>query len=196
MNRLNTVTKIIIVAITGAILIILFIIYGGTSGSNQSVELPTTASPANVPTTSTGNPTETSTPMQPSGGSPTSASPSHTYPATPATKSLPSPIISIITPVANDIWKIGMQNLISWNKVGDISGSVSLISAVTQQFVGVILPQVGPNQTSYTWDARDVLLNRTNPYKKDVLPGAYEIQLSYDGNSIQPAKSSVFTITN
>ena len=91
---------------------------------------------------------------------------------------------------------IGVKNPISWSKAGNFSGSLSLIDATTKQFVGTILPEVGPSQTSYTWNTLSVALSRTNPAGQDIVPGTYEIELAYGGNNIKPVFSSAFTITN
>ncbi len=176
--------KIVIVAVAAAILIVIFIVYG-TIGSRQNGIASGNASGSAM--LSADSPAQTPT-------SSAAASPAPIRSGT--AKTTAAPVIRFVTPVSNDIWQIGTQNLISWNTPGNFTGSISLIDAATKQFVGVILPQVGPKQTSDAWNTRDLLLGRTNPLKKDVVPGTYEIQIIYDGNNIRPAASPAFTITN
>jgi hypothetical protein len=186
MNKLSNVGKVVIVAIVAVILIVAAIVYGTGSNSGQNVAINSATS------TGTNSPASTSTtpPTTPAVKSVTQG------PAPVATVKITSPVIAFVTPVKNDIWKIAAYDDISWTKPGKISGSLSLIDGDTGQFIGVILPQVGPNQTSYTWNTRDLLLDRTSPLGKTVVPGTYKIRLSYDGNGIQPLTSPVFTITN
>jgi len=187
MDRLSNVGKIIIVGVIAAGLIVLVVIYGTSTSQPQ---------------TSTG----VSDTMATDNGVVTAASPTQTTdtvhettPTPPQKQNVPSSApkkISIITPVASDIWKIGTDNLISWNQPGDISGDIYLVDATTGVFAGVILPQVGPEQTSYTWNTRDLLVDRTSPFKKDVVPGTYVLKIAYDGNNVAIATSPSFTITN
>lgn len=188
MKSLSNVSKVIIVALVAAFLIILAIVYGGGDGSgnqNTADEVPP-ALMANAPT---------QTPSQPSSTQPSIKTTSGHIPV-PIVKSPAPPVISIITPVGNDVWQIGTQNVISWSKSGGISGSISLLNGTNQKFIGTILPEIGSNQTSYTWNTLNVSLNRSDPSGKDVVPGLYEIEITYDGNNIKPITSFPFTITN
>lgn len=194
---MGNVGKVIISAVVAVVIIVVAIVFFG--GQNQNIATTNGSNPSNAALNAT-SPTETTT-TQPS-----------TTPATNGTLKLPTaskpsgnsvapaaatpPTIHLITPVANDVWTIGTQNLISWDKAPNISGSISLTNAVTGQFVGVILPQIGPNQTSYSWNTRDIQLDRTNPLKKNVVPGTYTITISFDGNNLKPITSPSFTITN
>lgn len=188
MKGMSNLSKITILAVLVVILIVLAIVYG-RGGNNQNAANNT---PTMVATSS--SPTQTST--QPTSSSNTVVKTPTGHVNVPIVKSPPAPVISIITPVGNDVWTIGQQNVISWNQPGKISGSISLINASNQSFVGVILPEIGPNQTSYTWNTLNVSLNRTDPSGKDVTPGIYEIEITYDGNNIKPVTSFPFSIIN
>lgn len=193
MPKFNNLSKIVIAAVLVVVAIILVIIYGTTGNGHSGTALNTPGDASVTAQSPTQTPAQTSTTSgQPHGSAPTTSR----HPSVPITPTPNGPVISFITPVNNDIWKINTQNVISWNAPGNISGSISLIDAKTNQSVGVILPQVGPNQTSYAWNTRDILLDRTNPLKKDVIPGTYMIRIAYDGNNIKPAMSPTFTITN
>lgn len=106
------------------------------------------------------------------------------------------PTISVVTPAAGAAWKISTPNTISWSRAGGISGNIYLVDAQTKSFVGVILPQTGPQQTYYEWNTRDVFLDRTSPSKKTVLPGKYIVKIAFDGNNLPIIASPAVTITN
>jgi hypothetical protein len=116
--------------------------------------------------------------------------------ANPPAKGVPTPSVNFITPVANQVWKIGNQNLISWFSAPGFSGQIDLLNPTTHALVGVILNEIGPHQTSYTWNTRDLLPSRTNPLKKTVLPGTYVVELQFDGNNVPTVISAPVTITN
>lgn len=188
MKQLTNVSKIVIVAVIAAIIIILVIVYNG-NGQNPAVGANTTG-PTNAALTAT-SPTETQNPAP----NPTSSeSAGIVHPKTPVAPAVPT--IRVVTPVSGDAWTIGTQNPISWSRAGDFSGSISLLAATNKQLVGVILPETGPEQTSYTWNTTGVFLSRTDPQEKDVIPGSYIIEIIFDGNNLVPIFSPVFTITN
>ncbi len=103
--------------------------------------------------------------------------------------------IRLLTPIAGETWAFAQQNTISWDRAANVSGQIELLNASTRALVGVILPQTGPSQTSYTWNTRDLLLSRTNPLKKTVSPGTYLIRIAFDGNNLSPVTSGVVTIS-
>jgi hypothetical protein len=178
MGTLSNLGKVVVVGVIAAILIVFVIVYNGTSGSNQNTALDNSglvvaANTSGTITTSQNNINRNEAAISPA-----------------------PPNIKLITPVAGDVWKIGTQNPISWNTPGEISGDIYLVDAKTNAFVGVILPEVGPNQTAYSWNTRDVLLDRTDPLKKDVIPGTYIIKIVFDRNNIPVITSPKFTITN
>jgi hypothetical protein len=176
---ISNVSKVIIVAVIAAVLIILVIVYGTQNG---------------VPTTTADN-NSSSTSVALTATSP--AETANTISATPKSPAAPAtPVITFVTPVANDIWTIGNQNPIAWSIAPNVSGAISLLSATTGKSIGVILPEIGPKQTSYAWNTRDVFLDRSDPQKTDVIPGTYKIEVSFDGNNLKPITSPAFTITN
>ena len=188
MGKLDSVGKVAVIAVIAVVVILGIILYSSGNHSNGN---PSAASTGLGTGTSAGGPVAVNAPSSLTSPASPQKQPTSYVPA-------PRPTIQIffVTPVKGDIWTTGSQNLISWNKAGGISGSLSLIDSATKAFIGVILPQVGPNQTSFAWNTRDVFLSRTNPLKKDVTPGTYQIRILYDGNGIQPVTSPAFTITN
>jgi len=143
--------------------------------------------------------TEASTTPMSTIGSSTSSSTKKTAIAsiTPSSKiqSPPSrPVINFITPIAGSLWKINTYNSISWTKAPNVTGYIYLVDATSKNFVGVIIPQTGTMQTSYSWNTRDLLLSRTNPLKKDVTPGNYIVEMAFDANHLPLISSPVFTI--
>jgi hypothetical protein len=164
-SKISNVSKVIIVAVIAAILIV-WVIVSGVQGGNQNAATNITA------VTLTEVPSGT------------------------ATQASEQRIVTFITPVAGDIWIIGEQNPISWNAAPKITGAISLLAAATGKSIGIILPEIGPLQTSYTWNTRDVFLDRSDPQKTDVVPGTYKIEVSFDGNDLKPIISPTFTITN
>jgi hypothetical protein len=108
---------------------------------------------------------------------------------------VPKSTIMLVTPTPGDIWIADTQNPVQWSRAAGVTGQIDLLSASTLQLVGVILPQVGPAQTSYTWNTRDLLQSRTSPNKFTVTPGSYVIRISFDGNNLSPVTSQPFTIT-
>jgi hypothetical protein len=105
-------------------------------------------------------------------------------------------VIKITAPAAGDIWKIGTKNSIAWTKAPNVTGYIYLINAETKNLVGVITPQIGPQQTSYPWDTRQLGFSRTNPAQKDVVPGTYYVSIAFDGNHLPIISSPIFTIVN
>jgi hypothetical protein len=102
--------------------------------------------------------------------------------------------IHLRTPIAGETWTIGQQNTISWDRAAGVYGQIELLDASTKTLIGVIIPQTGPNQTSYTWNTRDILLSRNNPLKKNVVQGTYLVRLLFDGNNLAPVTSGAFNI--
>lgn len=111
---------------------------------------------------------------------------------------LPGPAITItlLTPISGNLWTIGGQNPIAWDTPAGVTGEIDLVNATTKAFVGVILSETGPNQTSYSWDARSIYLERYSADMKDVVPGTYSIRIHFDGNGLGDLVSGPITITN
>ena len=190
MSGMSNIGKIILVAVVVALVIVGLIIYGN-SGSAPATTLlnQTSTSPlvtAQSPTQTQPGQTTTPPPAQ-------TSAPSQT---TPTSKSPTPPTITVVTPVAGDVWIIGQKNPISWSKAGNITGDIYLIDAATKKFVGTINPQIGPMQTSYTWNTLSYSLSRTDPSQVDIVPGTYIIQIAFDGNNLPIISSPAFTIEN
>ncbi|MGH8101989.1 MAG: hypothetical protein ACREIW_11880, partial [Chthoniobacterales bacterium] len=71
-----------------------------------------------------------------------------------------------------------------------------LLDAKTGAFLGVILSESGPHQTSYAWDTRHYFLSRYSPLKKEIVPGMYKFKILFDGNNLSPIVSPAVTISN
>jgi hypothetical protein len=113
-------------------------------------------------------------------------------PATPG----PFITISLITPISGNVWQIGTSNPIAWTQAANITGDIELLDAKTGAVVGVITSNTGPNQTAYSWDTRDIFLERYGADKKDVAPGIYLVRIHFDGNDLGDLVSGPITITN
>jgi hypothetical protein len=103
--------------------------------------------------------------------------------------------IHLLTPISNNVWTIGKANPIAWDNAADITGEIDLVNAVTKQFIGVILAETGPKQTSYTWNADQVYLGRYSADERAVVPGTYSIRIHFDGNGLGDLVSGPFTIS-
>lgn len=135
---------------------------------------------------------------QPVSGVPQSA-PNGTSPSAPNAQStggtsVQNSKISILSPLASDKWVIGQNNVIRWSGEAKISGSIYLIGALDKAVVGWIISDIGPNQTSYTWDTRDVFLSRTNPAKKNLGTGNYIVKIKFDSKAMPEVSSAPFSI--
>ena len=166
-------------------------------GSNASSTATNTSAGAVTSTFSAGVPANTN----PVGAAGTAAPVKKPVQKTPSGNNVPivapAPItIDLITPISGNVWTIGGQNSIAWSAPANITGEIDLVNAATKEFVGVILSETGPNQTSYSWDARSIYLARYSPDQKDVVPGTYAIRIHFDGNGLGDLVSSPITITN
>jgi plastocyanin len=103
--------------------------------------------------------------------------------------------LSILSPSANAEWVLHTNNAIQWSReVGYGGGGLSLTDAATGNLLGWITPTLGPRQTSYTWNTRDVALERTVPQKKDISPGTYLVTLHLDSGTPREVASGIFRI--
>jgi hypothetical protein len=182
MNKIGKTGKIIVIAVVALVVILAIFLYGGSKPANS----PTSASSSNSGATQAVANTPSGSGAQPSG-----SGSNGTRPPVP-----PPIVIHLITPVAGDQWKIGVTNSISWNNQANFTGEVDLLDAKTGTFIGVILSETGPHQTSYGWDTREYALDRYSPLKKEITPGSYKVRLRFDGNNLSPIISPAFTITN
>lgn len=159
------------------------------------------AAPAESPQNTTGAASTTVTNVVPGSSGSSTASPV-APPSAGSNKgnipALPGPAITIhlLTPISGNAWTIGGNNPIAWDNPADVTGEIELVNAATKAFVGVILSETGPNQTSYSWDAREIYLERYSADKKDVVPGAYSIVIHFDGNGLGDLVSGPISITN
>jgi hypothetical protein len=174
MNKLNNTSKFAIIGVVILAAIILVSFYGGGGPSAPGNSQPSTS-------------TSQSTTGAPSTGG-ASKSAGNAGGSTGSTVKKPASII-FITPVLGETWKIATPNSIAWSREGGIGGMIELLDAATKKSVGVILNELGPHQTSYAWNTRDLLLSRTNPLKKTVAPGRYLVKISFDGNNLSPITS-------
>jgi hypothetical protein len=184
MNNISNVGKMVIAGVIAACLIIVAVIYKPAPASAP-------ATPG-TPITATGGAQQSITTPSAPAAAQQSAATTPVKPTTPVAAPVPS--IKLITPVEGDVWKMETQNFVSWNKEGSVSGYIYLTNAATKEFVGVINPQLGPHQTSYTWNTRDLLLARDNPFKKTITPGTYVLHIAFDGNHLPLISSPAFTI--
>ncbi len=115
-------------------------------------------------------------------------------------KSIPSAIpkvqsqsITFLSPVAGTQWVINQNNIIKWNREPGVTGGIYLVDAITGTLVGWITPTITSHQKEYTWDTRDVLLNRQGGLKKSVAVGRYILKIKFDRNQAD-AQSGEFSI--
>jgi hypothetical protein len=104
--------------------------------------------------------------------------------------------VHLLTPITGNVWTVGKANPIAWDKAAQTTGEIDLVNASTKKFVGIILAETGPKQTSYTWDAREIYLGRYSADEKAVAPGIYSIRIHFDGNNLGDLISGPITITN
>ncbi len=102
--------------------------------------------------------------------------------------------ISILSPIPSEKWAIGETNTIKWSKESGVPGSVYLVKASDKSIVGWINSEIGPHQTSFTWDGRDVAVSRYNAQKRSVDRGEYIIKIVFDTNRIPTISSGVFSL--
>jgi hypothetical protein len=200
MDKISNTGKAIAVAVVVCVAIFLIFIYGGRGQRAAQTNSTTAASSSASASTSNTTAIATAAGTPTSGANPAANGSNGSRSGGSGSKNaqvpvVPPIIIRFITPVVNDVWSIGATNPISWDNAADFTGEIDLLDG-SGNFVGVVLSQTGPNQTSYAWDTREYYLARYNPLKKEVVPGTYEIRLKFDGNNLPPITSPVITITN
>ncbi|HUC01627.1 MAG TPA: hypothetical protein VMA75_01860 [Candidatus Paceibacterota bacterium] len=104
--------------------------------------------------------------------------------------------IHLLTPISGNTWKEGGANPIAWDNPAGVTGEIELVDAVTKVPIGIILAETGPNQTSYTWDAREVYRGRYSADEMAVVPGTYSVMIHFDGNGLGDLISGPITITD
>ncbi len=143
----------------------------------------TTGATNTVTTVANGTPGGSSTASAPGGNGNTPLAPGSTI------------TIHLLTPITNNVWTIGQANPIAWDNAADVTGEIDLVNANTKKFIGVILSETGPKQTSYTWNAEQVYLGRYSANEVAVEPGVYSISIHFDGNGLGDLVSGPITIT-
>lgn len=101
--------------------------------------------------------------------------------------------IKTTAPLTGARWEIGKLNTISWSRAAGVTGIIYLMSSAGQT-IGVILPTIGPDQTSYNWDTTYVSVSATNASRVSVTPGDYKIRLAFSGNNLPVTESDMFTL--
>jgi hypothetical protein len=194
MEKLNVRWKFIAAGIVVVILALLGWVFFSRS-QNGAKPAQNAANSTNTSSTAVA----TTTPVTNSNGSPAPATgqtagsgSSSNIPALPG----PSITIHLLTPISNNVWTIGQSNPIAWDNAADVTGEIDLVNATTKAFVGVILSETGPKQTSYSWNARSIYLGRYSADEVDVVPGTYSIRIHFDGNGLGDLVSGPITITN
>jgi type II secretory pathway pseudopilin PulG len=178
---------VIVVVVVGAVILILRSGSDASTNTTQNVAAGSDASTTVTNSAPGGNGVATASPApHPAGNS------GQNIPALPG----PAITIHLITPISGNAWTIGGTNSIAWDNPADITGEIDLVNASTKAFVGVILSETGPKQTSYTWDARSIALARYSADIKDVVPGVYSIRIHFDGNGLGSLVSGPITISN
>ena len=155
-------------------------------GSPSATQAGTNASSTNATsvTSSTGSPAPANGQATKGGSSNIPALPGNTI------------TIRLLTPISGNVWKEGAANPIAWDNPAGVTGQIDLVDAVTKVPIGIILAETGPNQTSYTWDAREVYRGRYSADEMAVVPGTYSIAIHFDGNGLGDLISGPITVTN
>lgn len=201
MNKLSPTSKWLLIAVAVVVVIIVIAISvgggnsntpgasSGTSATNNSGSAAGTQTGAQTGGTSAGTNKTGNT----GSGTGSTGAKTGTTGGTGGTTSRSS--ISLITPTPNDTWTANTQNTVQWSRAAGVSGQIDLMTAgYPATLVGVILVNTGPNQTSFTWNTRDLLQSRTSPVKTTVNPGTYVVRVAFDGNNLSPATSQPFKI--
>ncbi len=160
--------KILIIAGIVVLIIIALAIYSGSKTTAPGGEVP-----GGTPGTQNGQP----------------ASPTGGAQANPLIKQT----IKTTAPLTGSRWEIAKLNTISWSRAAGVTGIIYLMSSAGQT-IGVILPTIGPDQTSYNWDTTYVSVSATNASKISVVPGDYKIRLAFSGNNLPVTESDTFTL--
>ena len=200
MNKLNQTGKLVVLAVVVVVVVTLVVVYGGShstpapapAGSGTSAPSASNGSPATPPATTAGATTGAAagTGSGSGNGSANAGGSNATAPKPPSVS------ITFVTPVPGDTWMINTQNEIQWSRAAGVNGIIELLDASTLKLVGVILNVVGPQQTYYTWNTRDLLQSPTSPVKTTVTPGKYVVRVIWNANGAGTITSQPITITN
>ena len=111
---------------------------------------------------------------------------------TPSPSTSPSSI-KIISPSEGVEWVVNENHTITWSKEAGLTGGIYIVDASTKAVIGWITSNTASNQTSYTWDTRDLFLNRGSGLKKGILAGKYILKIKFDGPKPE-AQSGSFSL--
>ena len=194
MDKINNSGKWIVGAITVVVVVIgivVLVLHGHGAGQMSA----SNSQSSTAADTSGGSPTSSAAiaPPSSSGGSNGSLA---GQPAPVVHPASPALVINLLTPIANDQWVIGQQNTISWDAFPNITGQIDLLKASDRSLVGVIVSETEAHQTSYSWNTRSYNLGRYGGLMRDVVPGAYLVEVKFDGNNLPNLISGPITITN
>lgn len=175
-------------SLLGLVLLVSLVNYRtGEAPSTPGAEDPVVIATLSTPSSSN----STTIPVEPQPKSSSQNSPSSPV-AVPKPPTAKTPV-SFTYPTLNTELVFGDQVTIAWNKEPGYSGGLYLVDAKTQSVVGWLNTNTTHRQLSYSWDARTVLLSRSNPAKKDITSGTYYLKLVFDGPQ-NPAQSDPFRI--
>lgn len=181
MNKLPvSIQQIIVAAVIIAVIV-------GIVVALRTSELPVTETPTSgTPTTAE------SPPPQATSGTPVSKPT-----APPSAPKVPAPTvqsgITLLTPQQGDLWAINRLHQIHWNRESGVVGGIQLINAQSQEVAGWILANTTAKQTSFSWDTRDISINRLGGAKTNLKPGTYRVKIVFD-QKFAPVESAPFTI--
>lgn len=122
--------------------------------------------------------------------------------STPDTSKTPTPSpslptspssIKITSPSEGAEWVVNENHVIAWSKAAGLTGGIYIVDASTRAVIGWITSNIVSNQTSYTWDTKDLFLNRGSGLKKGILAGKYIIKIKFDGPKPE-AQSGSFSL--
>lgn len=167
--------------IGGLALVGLIILLASSSGPRAT---PGTSQTPGAPTAET--PKTGATPKPATGGVSKTPTPS------PAPSTSPSSI-RVTSPSEGAEWVVNENHTIAWSREAGLSGGIYIVDASTRAVIGWITSNVASNQTSYTWDTRDLFLNRGSGLKKGITAGKYIIKIKFDGPKPE-AQSGTFSL--
>lgn len=168
--------------IGGVVLVGLIILLASSRGPRATPgvsQTPGTSIPETSPKTGV-NPK-----LTPGASKPPTASP------TPSTS---ASAIKITSPSEGAEWVVNENHTIAWSKEAGLSGGIYVVDASTRVVIGWITSNIVSNQTSYTWDTRDLFLNRGSGLKKSISAGKYIIKIKFDGPKPEAQSGAFFLI--
>ncbi|MBI2033567.1 MAG: hypothetical protein HYT13_00495 [Candidatus Liptonbacteria bacterium] len=156
--------------IGGVVLVALIIILAASRGPRVT---PGVSQTPGTPALET--PPKTGVSPEPTPGASKTPTPSPTPPvASPSS-------IKVISPSEGAEWVVNENHVIAWSKEAGLSGGIYIVDASTKAVIGWVLSNTAPSQTSYTWDTRDLFLNRGSGLKKGISAGKYILKIKFDG---------------